>query len=148
MRRVDARQGDLRRVSFLLSLGSLLLAGSWGVRGDFISHPAQKGQLITAHIIGLRPRKTKLLPKPGLSPAPCKQRRRSASRLRSRAVKLHGFWTSACCRHEDLEKLKLSNQRAQSFEANRAPVFFEPAAGQPITYSSWGTLHYLQETLQ
>src|SRR5829696_2138993 len=69
-----------------------------------LSHPAQKGQLITAHIIGLRPRKTKLLPKPGLSPAPCKQRRRSASRLRSRAVKLHGFWTSACCRHEDLEK--------------------------------------------
>jgi len=69
-----------------------------------LSHPAQKGQLTTAHIIGLRPRKTKLLPKPGLSPAPCKQRRRSASRLRSRAVKLHGFWTSACCRHEDLEK--------------------------------------------
>jgi len=40
---------------------------SWGVRGGFLSHPAQKGQLTTAHIIGLRPRKTKLLPKPGLS---------------------------------------------------------------------------------
>ena len=65
---------------------------SWGVRGDLLSYPAQKGQLTTAHIIGLRPRKTKLLPKLGLSPAPCKQRRRSASRLRSRAVKLHGFW--------------------------------------------------------
>jgi len=75
------------------------------VRGDFLSHPAQKEQLITAHIIDLRPRKTKLLPKPGLSPLPCKQRRRSASRLRSRAVKLHGFWTSACCRHEDLREL-------------------------------------------
>jgi len=43
---------------------------SWGVRGDLLSHPAQKGQLITAHIIDIRPRKTKLLPKPGLSPAP------------------------------------------------------------------------------
>jgi len=69
-----------------------------------LSHSAQKEQLITAHIIDIRPRKTKLLPKPGLSSAPCKQRRRSASRLRSRAVKLHGIWTSACCRHEDLEK--------------------------------------------
>src|SRR6185436_20563736 len=105
-----------------------------------LSHPAQKGQLTTAHIIGLRPRKTKLLPKPGLSPPPCKQRRRSASRLRSRAVKLHGFRTSACCRHEDLEKLKLSNQRAQIVEANRAPVF-KPAAGRRITYSSSWTLH-------
>jgi len=36
-----------------------------------LSHPAQKGQLITAHIIDIRPRKTKLLPKLGLSPAPC-----------------------------------------------------------------------------
>ena len=79
-----------------------LLAGVCAV--VLLSHPAQKGQLTTAHIIDIRPRKTKLLPKPGLSPGPCKQRRRSASRLRSRAVKLHGFRTSACCRHEDLEK--------------------------------------------
>jgi len=119
------------------------------VRGDFLSHPAQKEQLITAHIIDIRPRKTKLLPKPDLSSEPCKQRRRSASRLRSRAVKLHGFRTSACCRHEDLEKPILSNQRAHRiFEANRATFFVEPAAGRPITYSSLGTLHYLHESLQ
>ena len=109
-----------------------------------LSHPAQKGQLITAHIIDIRPRKTKLLPKPGLSPAPCKQRRRSASRLRSRAVKLHGFWTSACCRHEDLEKsnsFKLAEPRA-FFEVYRAPFFtVNRAASQVITYSSKGTLH-------
>jgi len=58
----------------------------------FIATPPRRGSVITAHIIDIRPRKTKLLPKLGLSPAPCKQRRRSASRLRSRAVKLHGFW--------------------------------------------------------
>ncbi len=86
-----------------------LIGISWGVRGDLRAAPPRRGKLITAHIIGLRPRKTKLLPKPGLSPSPCKQRRRSASRLRSRAVKLHGFRTSACCRHEDLEKPLLSN---------------------------------------
>jgi hypothetical protein len=80
-----------------------------------LSHPAQKGQLITAHIIDIRPRKTKLLPKPGLSSAPCKQRRRSASRLRSRAVKLHGFWTSACCRHEDLEKSYFQTSWSRDF---------------------------------
>jgi len=27
---------------------------SWGVRGDFLSYPAQKEQLTTAHIIGHR----------------------------------------------------------------------------------------------
>jgi len=85
-----------------------------------LSHSAQKEQLITAHIIDIRPRKTKLLPKPGLSSAPCKQRRRSASRLRSRAVKLHGIWTSACCRHEDLEKSYFQTSWAAIFEVNRA----------------------------
>jgi len=30
---------------------------SWGVRGDVSSYPAQKGQLITAHIIDYRLRK-------------------------------------------------------------------------------------------
>ena len=106
-----------------------------------LSHPAQKGQLITAHIIGLRPRKTKLLPKPGLSPAPCKQRRRSASRLRSRAVKLHGFWTSACCRHEDLEKLSFNLAEPRFFEVNRAPFNSTNGPLVNITYSSMGTLH-------
>ncbi len=83
-------ESDIRLCLHELKYFEDLRCLSWGVRGDFLSHPAQKGQLTTAHIIDLRPRKTKLLPKPGLSPAPCKQRRRSASRLRSRAVKLHG----------------------------------------------------------
>lgn len=120
---------------------------SWGVRGDFLSHPAQKEQLITAHIIDIRPRKTKLLPKPGLSSPPCKQRRRSASRLRSRAVKLHGFRTSAWCRHEDLEKLNF--QTSEPRISRPIGLFcFQIRRWPTITYSSLGTLHYLQETLQ
>src|SRR5215207_9570229 len=91
---------------------------SWGVRGGLLSHPAQKGQLTTAHIIAIRPRKTKLLPKLSLSPAPCKQRRRSASRLRSRAVKLHGLRTSAFCRHEDLINHYLQTREPRIFEVN------------------------------
>jgi len=70
------------------------------VRGDFDSHPAQKEQLITAHIIGpeyVKPSSSQSL----VIAHPCKQRRRSASRLRSRAVKLHGIRTSTCSRHED-----------------------------------------------
>ena len=114
-----------------------------------LSHPAQKGQLITAHIIDIRPRKTKLLPKPGLSPAPCKQRRRSASRLRSRAVKLHGFWTSACCRHEDLEKSYFSNWLSRDFSRSiGAPFNSTNGPLVNITYSSLGTLHQLHEILQ
>ena len=34
-----------------------MLGVSWGVRGDLLSYPAQKEQLITAHIIGHRLRK-------------------------------------------------------------------------------------------
>ena len=97
------------------------LARDAEVTERFLNEAKAASTIGNAHIIDIRPRKTKLLPKPGLSPAPCKQRRRSASRLRSRAVKLHGFWTSACCRHEDLEKpLTFKLAEPAIFEANRA----------------------------
>jgi hypothetical protein len=50
----------------------------------------------------LQNHKNQAPPKAWLSPRPWKQRRRSASCLRSRAIKLHGIKRVFCYRHEDL----------------------------------------------
>jgi hypothetical protein len=61
---------------------------------------------------------------------PCEQRRRSASRLRSRAVKLNGIRTSTCCRHEDLENLVFSNADGPhcltTLDFTKLPAAYDP----------------------
>jgi hypothetical protein len=72
-------------------VNSILLANleeSWGVRGDFESHSAQKERLITAHIIGHRLHKPSssqslaiarpVLPTPPLGVEPALSRRKAS----------------------------------------------------------------------